>query len=144
MEKLFKRKNINLQSFINEEEDIEYFAYNDKLLYYNILIKFGTSVLDYSDENYEEETGISVISYDADFSYSFILFVSAEVVGPLLLYRIILDAIDFIDKSEEDTVLADLEEISTGHIKHSRTDKNSYYENDVSEFRKILNLINNS
>ena len=144
MEKLFKRKNIDLQSFINEDEDIEYFAYNDKLLYYNILIKFGTSVLDYSDENYEEETGISVVSYDADFSYSFILFVSTEVVGPLLLFRIISDAIDFIDKSEENTVLEDLEEISTGHIKHSRTDKNSYYENDVSEFRKILNLIKNS
>lgn len=48
-------------------------------------------------------------------------------------FIIISDAIDFIDASEENTVSQDLEEISTGNIKHRRADKNSYYENDVSD-----------
>lgn len=85
MEKLFKHNGIGLQPFVDEDGLDEHFAYTDKLLALNVLIEFYTAITDDSEENYEEETVVAAITYTEKCSYSFALFHSTNVTGPLLL-----------------------------------------------------------
>lgn len=145
MEKLFKHNNIGLQQYEDEDGLDKYYAYTDKLLARNVLIEFYTAVIDDSDENYEEETAIIAHTYTEDRSFSFPLFHSLHVVGPLQLYRIIADAIDFIERSDSNNLLDDLTEISTGSttsdMMDSVEDSERIYDNDIWEFTAVLDLI---
>ena len=96
MEKFLKHKGINVQSFIHEDGPTEYYAYTDKLINNNILVEFYTEGRNDRKEYYEDETAVSILTYNEEYSYTFFLFVSHEAISPLLLYRIIVDAIDFI------------------------------------------------
>lgn len=145
MEKLFQRGNIGLQPFVDEEGLDEHFAYTEQLLALNVLIEIYTAVLDDSEEGYEEETVIFATTYDQERSYSFALFHSTEVVGPLVLYGIISDAISYIEQSNKETLLDDLEEISTGQTTSELADtpqlRKKIYESDVWKFKSVIELI---
>jgi hypothetical protein len=145
MEKLFARNNIGFQPIVDQDGLDINFAYTDKLLSLNVLIEFYTAVLDDSEENYEEETAVFAITYTKERSYSFALFVTSEVVGPLILFRIIADAIKFIEHSDKNSLLDDLEEIATGHttsddVENPR-DRKEFYENELWKFNTALGLI---
>ncbi|MBN8856687.1 MAG: hypothetical protein BGO55_06305 [Sphingobacteriales bacterium 50-39] len=145
MEKLFERSNIGLQQLVAEDGLDKYFAYTEKLLSLNVLIECYTAVLDDSEADYEEETAIFAITYNEERSYSFALFVSSEVIGPLILFRIIVDAINFIEHSSKDSLLDDLEEISTGcttsDVIDNIKERKEFYEDEVWEFKTVLDLI---
>lgn len=145
MEKLFERGKIGLQPFVAADGLDKHFAYTDKLLELNILIEFYTAVIDDSEENYEEETAIFAITYNKERSYSYALFHSVEVIGPLLLFRIIADAIHFIEHSSKGNLLDDLEEISTGHttsdILEDPKERAAYLDAQIWEFKSVLELI---
>ncbi|WP_341836916.1 hypothetical protein WJU16_03380 [Chitinophaga pollutisoli] len=145
MEKLFERNNFGLQPFVDEDGQDTYFAYTDKLLALNVLIEFYTAVTDDTEENYEEETVVSAITYTENRSYSFALFHSTNVIGPLILYRIVADAIHFLEQSSKATLLEDLEEISTGgttsDVMDNEADRKRVYDSDVWKFTSVLDLI---
>ncbi|TDX00456.1 hypothetical protein [Dinghuibacter silviterrae] len=145
MENLFKVKNIGLQPLVDQDGLDVHMVYTEKLLSLNVLIEFYTAVIDDSEEGYEEETVIFAITYTKERSYTFSLFHSLNVVGPLQLYRTIADAIEFIERSSKDTLLADMEEISTGHttsdIADNPRDRKKIYEDDVWKFKTTLDLI---
>lgn len=145
MEKLFQRNNIGIQHLVDENGVDVYYAYTEKLLAHNVLIKFYTAVLDDSEEDYEEETAIIVYAHTENLSYSFPLFHSVDVVGPLQLYRIIADAIGFLDHSTRDTILDDLAQIATGYsssdVMNNPEDNKRIYETDVWRFSEVMDLI---
>lgn len=145
MERFFRHNNIWLQHFVDEDGIEKYYAYTDKLLAHNVLIEFYTAVTDDSEEDYEEETAVLAIIHTEAISYSFALFHSYNVVGPLPLYRIIADAIDFIEHSSSETLLADLAEISTGDtssdMMDDEADRKRIYDSDVWKFNTVLELI---
>lgn len=142
IEKLLKHKNIKLYSIINEDETIDYYAYTDKLLYNNILVHFYSDVLNNSEEYYEAETAVSVLAYNEENSYTFMLFVAPEVIHPLLLYRIIVDAMEYILNLDDSEILENIEEISTGCLVHHKNEKYDFYNNKVSKIMQIIELIN--
>lgn len=145
MEKLFTRNNIGFQPIVDQDGLDINFAYNDKLLSLNVLIEFYTAVLDDSEANYEEETAVFAITYTKERIYSFALFVTSEVVGPLILFPIIANAINFIEHSDKNTLLDDLEEIATGHSTSDDVenphDRKNLYENELWKFNTALDLI---
>ncbi|WP_346319355.1 hypothetical protein [Chitinophaga sp. YIM B06452] len=145
MEKLFARNGISLLAVEGEEGIITFYAYTEALLAHQVLIKIYTVVLDDTNKGYEEETAVIAITYDRERSYSYVLFVSHDVTGPLLLYRIVADAIDFIQHAGKKTLLEDLETISTGHTTsddlESALERKELYESEVKEFNAILALI---
>lgn len=145
MERLFERNNIGLQHFVDEDGLDKYYAYTDKLLARNVLLEFYTAVTDDSEEEYEEETAVFVITHTGNRSYSFALFHSLNVVGPLQLFRLIADAIDFIERADSDNLLVDLTEISTGSttsdMVDSVADRKRIYDSDVWKFSSVLDLI---
>ncbi|MBX3242284.1 MAG: hypothetical protein KIT80_14955 [Chitinophagaceae bacterium] len=145
MEKLFERNNIGYQLFVDEDGQDIHFAYTDKLLALNVLIEFYTAVTDGSEENYEEETVVAAITYTEKCSYSFALFHSTNVIGPLLLYRIVADAVHFIEQSGKTSLLEDLAEISTGgttsDVMDNKADRKRVYDSDVWRFTSVLDLI---
>lgn len=142
MEKLFAQKNIRLQPIVDQDGNDSFIAYTDKLLEYNILIEFyGVATDNYSDV--PEEVGIFAVSHFKETYYSFVLFVTDGVLGPLPVFRIISDAIDFIEQCSPDTVLADLEEVSTSTSLYGNKsyEGKDYYESEVWKFKTAMELI---
>ncbi|ASE62042.1 hypothetical protein CEQ15_11340 [Chryseobacterium indologenes] len=142
MEKFFKNKGITIQPFIHKDGSTEYYAYTDKLLKNNILIEFYTGPLNDSKEYYEEETAVSILTYNEENSYDFFLFVSHETISPLLLYRIVVDAIDYIHALDDKDLLENIKEISTGCSIHSKNEIIHVYNNFVSKIKHVMKLIN--
>ena len=106
---------------------------------------FYTAVVDDSEDNFEEETAVFAVTFTEESSYSYTLFHSTEVIGPLLLFRIVADAIDFIEQSDKSSLLEDLEELSTGSTSSLTmkdiADQKRIYDSDVYEFKTVLELI---
>ncbi|WP_447642592.1 MULTISPECIES: hypothetical protein [Chitinophagaceae] len=63
----------------------------------------------------------------------------------LVLYRIVADAIHFIEQSSKATLLEDLEEISTGgttsDVMESKAERKRVHDSDVWKFTSVLDLI---
>jgi hypothetical protein len=142
MEKLLKLKGINIQPFVHEDGTTEYYAYTDKLLYNNILVEFYTGAVNDSMEYYEEETAVSILTYNENYAYTFFLFVSHEVISPLILCRIIVDAIDFIHTMDDNDILENIKEISTGCSVNGKNEKSIVYNNFLSRITQVMKLIN--
>ena len=141
MEKIFRRNNIGIQRLKVEEHHHPFFAYTDKLLELGVLIEFYTVEI----EEDEEETVVLANTYTKDCSYSFALFHTYDVFGAVPLYRIIADAIAFIEKSTKETLLDDLEDISTGDTTSdtmdNAQDRKRVYESDVWKFNAVVEAI---
>ena len=141
MEKLFALRNIHLQPMADDDGFDLMIAYNDRLLDLNILIEFAGVAIS-EDSNVPEEISIHAISLQNDILYSYVLFVSGELLGPLPVYRLIADAVEFIERCNADTVLNDLEQICTSASRYDANYENrEYYESIVWKFKTVLELI---
>lgn len=145
MYRIFKHNNIGLQQFKVEEWHHPFYAYTDKLLELGVLIEFYTAEIGEGEDDYEEETSVLVLTHTEACSYSFVLFHSYDVIGPVPLYRIIADAIDFIEHSSRKTLLDDLEDISTGgtssDMMETEAERDMIYKSDVRKFNSVVDLI---
>ncbi|WDF77151.1 hypothetical protein PQ469_25015 [Mucilaginibacter sp. KACC 22773] len=75
----------------------------------------------------------------------FILFVSAETLGPLPVFRIIADAIEFIENCDRQTVKEDLKAIATSYeVLDKDYDNKKFYQNAVIKHTRALELIKKS
>lgn len=145
MKKLFALKNISLQPMVVQDGLDITIAYTKQLLAKDVLIEFYTAPTSDDPHDTEEETAVLAITYTKDRSYSFALFHSFEVIGPLILYRIVSDAIEFIENCDKDSLITDLEEIATGYttsdILDDPKDRKRIYDSEVWKFKTALELI---
>lgn len=141
MEKLFALKNILLQPLVDAYGDDLVIAYTEKLLDRNIILEFsGVSVND--DSGIPEEIGIFAIANVKNSIYLFTLFVSGEILGPLPVFRLVADAIEYIESCNKDTILSDLEEICTSVSVYDKNFENKeYYQSLVWKYNSALDLI---
>lgn len=144
MRKLFASKNIRIQSFIDTYGDDINIAYTEKLLQRNVFIEFsGVAVSD--DDDVSEEVSVSASYRENGMIYSCVLFVSGEVLGPLPVFRIIADAIEFIENCDVQTVGEDLETIATSYdILDKDYENKEYYQNAMFKHTRALELIKKS
>ena len=141
MEKLFISKGIRIQSIEDLDQEEVNFAYTSKLLHLNVLIEFfGVSVE--GDPYVYEETGVFASIYENDVVHSYVLFVSGETLGPLPIFRIIADAIAFIEICDKETVKNDLKGIATAYSSiDNKFDNVQYYKNVVFKHTRALEMI---
>jgi hypothetical protein len=146
MEKLLALKKIGLQQIVSEDDGLDVFmAYTDDLLKKNLLIEYYGVVTADTEEDFEEETAVSIITYDKERCYSFILFAEPSFMKPMQVYRIIVDAIEFIESCDKESVLSDIEDICTGFSTSDdisdRKDRKRYYELEKRKFDTAMELI---
>lgn len=141
MEKLFALKNMGIQPIVDLYSDEINTAYTDKLLQLGVLIEFS-GVAVHNDPHLPEGTSISASLYTDGVVYSYILFVSNEILGPLPVFRIIADAVEFIESCHTETVIEDLKQIVTSYSALNENYQNKeYYENEVWKHTTALELI---
>lgn len=141
MEKLFGSKNIRIQPIRDLYESETNIAYTDKLLKLNVFLEFfGVAIAD--DSSIPEETAVFAHHFDNDVVYSYVLFVSAQILGPLPVFRIIADAIEFIEMHDQRSANENLKAIATSYeiLDHKHNNK-KYYQNVIFKKRKALELI---
>ncbi|SKB96011.1 hypothetical protein SAMN05660841_03299 [Sphingobacterium nematocida] len=114
MKKLFASKDIRIQ----EMEDLYgggiNIAYTSKLLQLNVLIEFfGVSIE--GDPYVYEEVGVYASIYEDGIVHSYVLFISGETLGPLPTFRLIADAVDFIEACDQYAVKEDLKGIAMSY-----------------------------
>ncbi|SRR5258708_867468 len=145
MEELFALKNIGLQKIIYEQEvedDIEFnYAYTRDLLNKNILIKFYEELSDNSDTI---QTTISAISITETTYCIFQLFIDDFMLQPIQAFRMVADIIEFIESRGAETILSDLEKISTNAGKFNINSQVSAIKEDVQTFNRVLEMANES
>ncbi|SOD17713.1 hypothetical protein [Pedobacter xixiisoli] len=112
MEKLFASKNIHIVSIKDLYNDERRIAYTSKLLKLNVLINFYGVVVEDKSDVYEE-VGIFASYLENDIVHVYVLFISDNVLGPLPIFRLVVDAVDFIENCEAGSVKEDLKAIST-------------------------------
>jgi hypothetical protein len=144
MEKLFALKTIALQQMVDEYGLDITIAYNEDLVKKNLLIEYY-EVETGEGEDYEIETGVYVISCDRERSYSFVLYAAPDFIKPLFIYRLIADAVEFIANCSKETVLSDLEQISTGHTTSddmgNLADRKRVFKSEKWKFDTAMELI---
>jgi hypothetical protein len=129
MEKLFAINNIKLQQ-INKEDEQLYFAYTDSSLKKNVIIEFS-GVSEAKNDFVYEEVAIFAYLRVNDTVYQYTLLVSPEVHGPLLIYNIIATAFRYIETCDTNTILSDLEQISTSVSTYDQTTEYKMYYKDI-------------
>lgn len=144
MEKLFASKGIRIQSIEDLYQNEINLVYTSKLLQLNVLIEyFGVSIE--GDPYVYEEVGVFASIYKNDVVHSYVLFVSGETLGPLPIFRIVADAVAFIELCDEETVKEDLKRIATSYSSiNNKNDNIKYYKNAVFKHTKALELIKKS
>lgn len=144
MEKLFASKGIRVQSMEDLYESEIKIAYTGKLLELSVLIEFfGITVND--DLSIPEEVGVFVSCHENGVVYSYVLFTSAETLGPLPVFRIIADAVEFIESCDQLTVKEDLKAIATSYeVLDKDYGNKKFYQNAVFKHTRALELIKKS
>ena len=151
MEKLFALMKIESVPMVDEDGNDVTIAYTDNLLKRNVVIEFYEFIaveqpnIPGDAENESMETIVNAISCDVESSYSFSLFHGVDVDSPILVSRIIADAIEFIESCDPKTVIADLDDISKNimiskDIKNAN-DRKKVYEKELWKFNTALELI---
>lgn len=144
MEKLFASKNIRIQLMEDLYGSEINIAYTGKLLDLNVLIEFSGITVD-DDPSLSEEVGVFANYFENGVVHSYVLFVSGEILGPLPVFRIIADAIEFIEKYGQEMVKENLKAIATFYEAIDRTHDNlKYYQNAVFKHTRGLELIKKS
>src|SRR5215217_8321675 len=114
MEKLLSSKNIHVQVIQDLNGEEIYFAYTKKLLELNILIEYyGVTTSD--DDSISEEVAVFVYCKQDTSIHTYVLFVSDQVLGPLPIYRLIVDAVEFIEHCDAKTVLEEMKAVTTSY-----------------------------
>lgn len=141
MEKLLRSKNIETQPIQDLYSDDISFAYTKKLLDLNVLIEYyGVSSAD-TDEVWEE---VAVFAHlkEGPVIHSYVLLVSNEVLGPLPIYRVIVDAVEFIERCEVKNVVEEMKAIATSYeVLTKAFEDPEFYENAIYMHNKAIELI---
>ncbi|QEM05015.1 hypothetical protein DIU31_016375 [Mucilaginibacter rubeus] len=142
MENLFASKNIQIVPIVDMYESELYFAYTPKLLQLNVFVEFfGVSKND--DDEVPEEVGVFANYYENGEVYTYVIFSSPELLGPLPVFRIIVDAVEFIENSNSHSVKELLKEIATSSEKIDKSHPNNkYYQNALFKYNAAEQLIN--
>lgn len=114
MEKLFATKNIELLPMLHAELGERTLAFTDMLLQASLLFEIDGVCLAENNNTYEEVTIFA--TYQTPTSYhKYVLFVSDAVLGPLPIFRIVADAVEYIESCDVSTWVEDLKQIATAY-----------------------------
>ncbi|PWN64134.1 hypothetical protein [Chryseobacterium viscerum] len=141
MKKLFALKNIGIQPITDLYSDKINIAYTGKLLQLGVLIEFRGVV--FENEPYLPEEILVFANICANgIIHSYVLFVSHEVLGPLPVFRVIADAIEFIEQCKAGSVIEELKQVATSYSAIDKSYENKeYYKNELWKYTRALGLI---
>lgn len=141
MKKLLLCKNIHIQSFQDLYNSGINVAYTDELLRRKVLIEFGgVSICD--DPYIYDEVTVSASYVEGENIHTYILFVSGETLGPLPIFRIIADAVDYIEQCDQINLLEELKSIATSYdYIDEHFENREYYNNELFKHAQTRQLI---
>jgi len=143
MEKLLRSKKIDLISLPQTDGTIEYYAYNQDLLDKNLLIHFYHYQVSDREDDMEVETPVFIKSIINGDPYTFTCFYHNDLIepAPMVLFRIIVDLVEYIGCCTKETILNDLAHAATNVTKADKEEDIEDYEDDVVEFEEVMRLI---
>ncbi len=146
MTRLFERNNINTLPFIGDDGTHKTIIYTNTLLAFNVFFEYYI-IENETASDFTEETVVSAITLSNAQCYSYDLFKDDEFTSPLVLYRVIADAITFIEKTSQKELLNDLKEICYSHFTSSmfldEQEKKQYNDIRKKDFDTVMGIIKN-
>jgi hypothetical protein len=141
MKKILALNNINTIQSVYVDLTSRDVAYTDKLLELNVIIDFYGVPISNKVEN-REETNVSATIYRDGIFHHYILFSSVEILGPLVVTRLIVDAVQFIETCDRENVIEELKKIATDYLVVEKNEENiEYYEITETEYIDALKMI---
>lgn len=143
MEKLLHAKGIGVVGDNSPEEEGTFYAYTSDLLKKNVLIKF----YNFEIGEDEVETAVHAMFLYKGASYTFYLYhhIDGLPTFPIVLFRVIVDVVEFISTCNPNTLVKDLQQLSSAFS--SSLDKDIEeefrvdYQTELADFNRILGLI---
>jgi hypothetical protein len=145
MKKILALNNIKTVQSLYLDLTFRDVAYTDKLLELNVIIDFNGVPISNKVEN-RDETIVSATLYQEDGTFhDYLLFSSDEILGPLIITRLIIDAVHFIETCDKENVIEELKTIATDYAVVEKNEDNlEYYEITETEYFDALKLIKKS
>lgn len=120
-------------------------AYTLKLLELGVIIDFrGVPIVNQKD--FREETHVFASIHRDGIFYQYTLFSTDEILGPLVITRLIIDAVNYIETCNSENIIEELKEISTGYsVVNKNADEDiNIYNIIFNEYFDAINMIKKS
>jgi hypothetical protein len=141
MKKILALNNIGTIQSVYADSTSRDVAYTPKLLELNVIIDFkGVPIVNQKD--FQEETNVFATIHRDGKLHTYNLFSSDEIMGPLIISRLIIDAIEFIETCDKDDVIEQLKEIASEYFVIDESTE--FYKITRKEYFDAINMISKS